>query len=192
MACIESRRRRVSLYISALMIRLILLNLFYLNWQHLWDLCFVNSECFNDQTTYFSKRHFRSFNVTVTVVLWQSPPGIPFRCHSGILGVWHQLLISPFSTFLAYFSIFKFFLGFRYYFRISIKFSYFSKLFCYFSYFILVFNQFLITFIKEKSNKNQKKHKQFQKYFRKYFLVILDFSKLNLYFSHLISFYLHF
>ena len=58
------------LIFSALMIRLILLNSFYLNWQHLLGPMFCKTlNVFDDQTMYFSKQHFRSFNVTVTVML---------------------------------------------------------------------------------------------------------------------------
>ena len=47
-----------------------LVELIYLNWQHLLGPMFCKTlNVFNDQTTYFSKRHFRSFNVTVTVML---------------------------------------------------------------------------------------------------------------------------
>ena len=35
----------------------------------LWDLCFITLNILNESNDVFSKRHFRSFNITITVVL---------------------------------------------------------------------------------------------------------------------------
>ena len=43
----------------------------------------------NNQTMYFIKRHFRSFNITNDVILWQSRPRYSIPLQIMNLGVWH-------------------------------------------------------------------------------------------------------
>ena len=79
MACMESYHRvamltRLPLDFIALKSSFGHRNVFR-NKYFIWDLHFVNSVMFLfNPNDVFSKRHFRSFNVTTVVMLWQSRP----------------------------------------------------------------------------------------------------------------------